>query len=91
MFFLRNGLGDQRTSILFQWLAMLFSNNVKKMDLFDDLVVETEHIMRFDIGRFVLFQQGQLVSDMEQTVQDGLFLWIKRGLYCRRVAHDEFV
>lgn len=29
---------------------MLFSNNIEQMDLFDDLVIETEHIMRFDIG-----------------------------------------
>ncbi len=68
---------------------MLFSNFVEQMNLLDHLVVEINDIIRFDVCRFVLFEQGQLVSKLKDTREDGFFARIQRCLEGGGIGHNE--
>ena len=68
---------------------MLFSDNIKEMDLLNHLFVEVEYIVRLDVGRSVLLQEGEFVSSGQQSVQNGLLFRIERSCQRRRVSHDE--
>lgn len=80
--------GRGRTSILLQWLPMLFSYLIELMYLLDNLIIEPEDIIRFDICRSVLLQQGELIPEEKHTIKYGCFLWIERSPDGGGVSHS---
>lgn len=47
-------IGPERTSVLFQWLAVLFSYGVELMHLLNDLDIKSKDVMRLYVCRLVL-------------------------------------
>ena len=78
---------NSRTSVLLQWLAMLFSDDIQEMHLLDHVVVERDDILGLDVGRLVLLEQRQSISEVEHAIKDGLLLGVQRSPKSRRVSH----
>ena len=57
------------------------------MNLFHHLIVEAEDIMGLDVRRFILLEQGKLISDVQHTVENGLFRRIQGHTESWRVGH----
>ncbi len=62
-------------TILF--VALILSDLVEGLDLLDYGFVVLHHILRFDVGGAVLLEDGEVVADVEQAVEDRLFLRIQ--------------
>lgn len=79
------------TSVLFQRFVMLGADDVQEVYLFNDLLVQVEDIMRLNVRRAVLLEEGQLIAKIEYTVEDRLLLRVKRGPHGWGVAHVGFL
>lgn len=79
------------TSVLFQRFVVLGADDVQEVYLLNDLLVQVEDVMRLDVRRSVLLEEGQLITKIEYTVEDRLFLRVKRGPHGGRVAHVGFL
>lgn len=69
------------------FVALVGANVVQLLDLGNQSVVEFEHILGADVGAAVALEYRELVAQLEQAVEDGLFLDVERGAYKRRVGH----
>ena len=75
------------TSVVHQTTVLILPHGIDLIHLCDDIFIMRKHIARLNIGRFVLLQEQESIADMEETVEDRLFLWIERHRDSRRV-HD---
>lgn len=59
-------------------VALVDAQAVDGFDLVDQLVVEHEDVLRLDVGAAVLFEQTEGVAEVEDALEDGLFLRVER-------------
>ena len=72
-------------TVLLVWLVD--AQSVEGFDLLDQAVVEDEDILRLDVCAAVLLEQAERVAQIEDALEDGLFLRIEREAVERRVGH----
>ena len=63
-------------TILF--VALVGTDSVERFDLVDQVVVEKQDILRFHVCAAILLEQAERVAEVEDALEDGLFLRIER-------------
>jgi len=70
------------------FVALIGADAVEGFDLVDQVVVEQQDILRLDICAAILLEQAERVAEIENALEDGLFLRVERKAIERRVGHD---
>ena len=69
------------------FVGLVDAQPVEGFNLLDQAVVEDQNILRLDVCAAVLLEQAERVAQVEDALEDGLFLRIEREALERRVGH----
>lgn len=63
---------------MYQPAVLFFPDRIDLLDLLNDLFIMRKYIAGFNVGRAILLQKQEGISDTQETIEDRLLLRIKR-------------